>query len=516
MRSRFVLVAAALALLPGTAAPQALTNLSSLRVGYNTRKVTVAPQGELKVQIDEVDRQLAEATRLGQSGEIRRLIAKGQALLAGRTWTEELDFAASLVIRTAQVVTDSLRPLEVRLEQIYRPSTRLDRALTAHAVLRKRPGPASPGATPPPGETVKDLGTFDGVARDLRDSPHRLDLNVDNVPDGTYQLAIDVLDGSRPLGGATLLVHLRKGLDDTVARLEAEARRAAEGLRADILFPVDRTRQVNRGRLELRTFDPEKAFADAQAIAGATRGGRNPFEKRSGDFKRHYLLQPAGEVIPYRLYVPTAYNGSRAFPLIVALHGLGGTEDSFFDNYDRRIPTLAEQHGYIVVAPLGYRVDGSYGWGLGDPPADPVTRRLQEYSELDVLQVLQLVRQQYKIDEKRIYMAGHSMGAIGAWKIAAKHPEIWAAIAPFAGTGQPATLERIKHVPQIVVHGDADPTVSVAGSRGMVQKARELGIEVQYIEVQGGNHSDIVVPNLPAVFEFFDQHVKSGRPTTQP
>jgi poly(3-hydroxybutyrate) depolymerase len=514
MKSRIVLVAAAVALLPAAAAPQAQTNLSSLRVGYNTRKVTVAPQGELKVQIDEVDRQLAEATRLGQSGEIRRLIAKGQALLAGRAWTDELDFATSLVIRTDQVVTDSLRPLEVRLEQIYRPSTRLERALTAHAVLRKRPGPSSPGTTPPPGETVKDLGTFDGVARDLRDSPLRLDLDVTNVPDGTYQLAVDVLDLSRPLGGATLLVHLREGLDDTVARLEADAKRAAEGLRADILFPVDRTRQVNRGKLELRTFDPERAFADAQTVAGAARGGRNPFEKRTGDFKRHYLLQAAGEVMPYRMYVPTAYNGSRAFPLIVALHGLGGTEDSFFDNYDRRFPKLAEQHGYIVVSPLGYRVDGSYGWGVGDPPSDPATRRLQEYSELDVMQVLQLVRQQYKIDEKRIYMAGHSMGAIGAWKIAAKHPDIWAAIAPFAGTGQPATLERIKHIPQLVVHGDRDPTVSVAGSRAMVQKARELGIEVKYIEVQGGNHSDIVVPNLPAAFEFFDRHPK-GRLTTE-
>ena len=93
------------------------------------------------------------------------------------------------------------------------------------------------------------------------------------------------------------------------------------------------------------------------------------------------------------------------------------------------MPKLAEQHGYIVAAPLGYRVDGSYGWGLGTPPADPATKRVQERSEEDVMQVLQLVRQQYRIDENRIYLAGHSMGAIGAWKIAAKFPDIWAALA---------------------------------------------------------------------------------------
>src|ERR1700741_1894237 len=104
------------------------------------------------------------------------------------------------------------------------------------------------------------------------------------------------------------------------------------------------------------------------------------------------------------MYVPNAYNASKPAPLIVALHGLGGTEDSFFTGYDNQVVRLAEQHGYIVAAPLGYRVDGSYGWGLGTPPTDPVTRRVQENSEKDVMQVLQLVRQQYRIDENRIYL----------------------------------------------------------------------------------------------------------------
>ena len=38
----------------------------------------------------------------------------------------------------------------------------------------------------------------------------------------------------------------------------------------------------------------------------------------------------------------------------------------------------------------------------------------------------------------------------------------------------------------------------------MVAKLKELGIEVKYIEVPGGLHSDVVAPNLPAVIEFFD------------
>ena len=81
---RFLLVGVfLLTLIPASALPQALTSLASLRVGYNTRKVTANPQEELKAQIDALDRQIAEATRLGRSGELRRLFAQGMMLLSG-------------------------------------------------------------------------------------------------------------------------------------------------------------------------------------------------------------------------------------------------------------------------------------------------------------------------------------------------------------------------------------------------------------------------------------------------
>jgi poly(3-hydroxybutyrate) depolymerase len=519
MKHRNILAALLIALMPAGAFPQALTNLSSLRVGYTTRKNTVKPQGELKAQIDALDAQIAEAVRLGRNGELRRLYLKGNTLLAGRPWTDEIDFASSLVIRTSGVVADSAKPYAFRLEQIYEPSIKLERPLTARVALRKRPAPAAPGTTPPPPDLVKELGTFEGVGRDLRESPYPFEVDVRDVADGGYLLVVDVSNGSAPLGAAALTIALRKGLDETVARLEGEAKRAPESVRADVLFPVDRLRNVNRGRLELRTFDPEKDLAAAETVVASLKTLKSkpdPFAGRTGDFKRHYQLDAANEIIPYRMYVPAAYNGNKTFPLVIALHGLGGTEDSFFDGYDKQLPPLAEQHGYIVAAPLGYRVDGSYGWGLGTAPADPNVRRTQELSEQDVMQVLQRVRQQYKIDENRIYLMGHSMGGIGTWKIAAKYPDVWAAIGPISGSGAPATIERFRHIPEVVVHGDNDATVNVSGSRNMVEKMKELGVELKYIEVPGGSHGSVVGPNIGAILDFFDAHRKTTRTTSQP
>jgi poly(3-hydroxybutyrate) depolymerase len=515
MKLRIVVFVGLCAILPATAFPQALTSLASVRVGYTTRKNTVKPQGELKAQIDALDQQIAEASRLGKNGELRRLFAKGLVLLSGRAWTPGLDYTSSLVIRTDHVVADSAKPYPARLEQIYQPAMDLDRALTAHVVLRERPTPAGQGAPPRPGAVVKDFGSFEGVARDLRESPFAVELDMHEVADGSYQLAIEVGDQSAPIGAATLVIALRKGLDETVAHLETAAKAAPENLRAEILFPVDRMKNVNRGRMELRTFDPDRDLAAAETVATAVKTKKDPFAGRTGDIKRHYTLAAANEIIPYRTYIPTTYNGSKAYPLIVALHGLGGTEDAFFDNYEKKLPPLAESHGYIVAGVLGYRVDGSYGWGLGNPPADPNTKRTQDLSEQDVMQVLQRVKQEYKIDESRIYLLGHSMGAIGTWKIAPKYPDIWAAIAPFSGSGAAATLERIRTVPEIIVHGDNDPTVNVAGSRTMVAKLKELGTEFNYIEVPGGVHSDVVAPNLAAVVEFFDAHRKTMKSTSQ-
>jgi acetyl esterase/lipase len=78
--------------------------------------------------------------------------------------------------------------------------------------------------------------------------------------------------------------------------------------------------------------------------------------------------------------------------------------------------------------------------------------------------------------------------------------------------GAPRSLEGIRHIPEFVVHGDADPVVSVEGSRAMVAKLKELGAKVIYVEVPGGDHGNVLAPNFPAMFDFFDAQQKAAPP----
>jgi dipeptidyl aminopeptidase/acylaminoacyl peptidase len=61
----------------------------------------------------------------------------------------------------------------------------------------------------------------------------------------------------------------------------------------------------------------------------------------------------------------------------------------------------------------------------------------------------------------------------------------------------------------LLVHGDADATVSVERSRTMDATLKKLGIEHQYIEVPGGTHGSIIAPNLKVMFDFFDKYRKA-------
>ena len=86
------------------------------------------------------------------------------------------------------------------------------------------------------------------------------------------------------------------------------------------------------------------------------RGGRGAIDPRVQ--QRTYLFTDTGEQLPYAVFVSSKVSKDKKNPLIVALHGLGGDQNTMMR---ANALQLAEEGGYIMVGPMGYNSGGWYG-----------------------------------------------------------------------------------------------------------------------------------------------------------
>jgi predicted esterase len=268
-------------------------------------------------------------------------------------------------------------------------------------------------------------------------------------------------------------------------------------------------------------LDADQQIMESQQLAKALSGTPNPQRRATGDQHRTYNLAAAKKEMPYRLYVPTTWDGQSRLPLIVMLHGAGSDENRYMDMNNKQIIRLAEQHGYVVVSPLGYSPLGAYGTPLrlpavfGQPEAaakqragvTPDAEHILELSEKDVINVLEIVLNEYPINRFAVFLAGHSMGSGGTWYLGAKYANYWRAIAPMSGPFVDKAnypWEHLRSIPIMMSEG-ALALPSVQGSRVMRDWMFQQDFTFEYYEVKG-DHGGMVSLVLPAVFDFFDRY----------
>jgi poly(3-hydroxybutyrate) depolymerase len=267
-------------------------------------------------------------------------------------------------------------------------------------------------------------------------------------------------------------------------------------------------------------IDPERQVGDSEKLASSLANPASPHWRAKGDQSRSYRFEEAGVSLPYRVYVPTTWDGTSKLPLVMMLHGGGANENTLLDQNNGQLLKLAEQHGYLLVSPLGYTSTGAYGTCLrlpavfGQPEAaarmragvTPERERTLSLSEKDVINVLELVLAEYPVDRAAMFLAGHSMGSGGTWYLGAKYARYWAGIAPLSGPFVEESSypwDRIRAMPIFMTEGTG-ATPSLAGSRAMRDWMTEHGFKVEYKEVEA-DHGGMVPLVLPDVFRFFDR-----------
>lgn len=197
----------------------------------------------------------------------------------------------------------------------------------------------------------------------------------------------------------------------------------------------------------------------------------------------------AGLTMGYRLFIPSGYDKTRKYPLVLALHGSGERDTNntsqltanqlatawTADSVQNRVP-------HFVLAP---QCPKGSTWVYYGKPGDavPFSGTLNI-----VLEIVDSLAREFSLDADRNYLIGLSMGGYASWDLAVRFPDRFAAVVPICGAGDTTKAALIKDLPIWAFHGDMDLSVNVSGSRNMIAALKRAGGDPIYVEYAGVGH----------------------------
>jgi predicted esterase len=423
------------------------------------------------------------------------LAAKKRAVpLVSQAVDKYFQFDIPAVVRLANEARHALEspdpaPAAVRWADAIQvvPKTRLVDATTANLTVTAKPFYKSGVPAPKAAVLRARIGNGKAVEAPLDTLPAAVKVPIKDVP-GTpsadFKVTAEILSEDKVL--ATRVIG--------VARVERLAERVAAVKKAAKAVPnppetIEQATLVHLASLidELARGNAlETDYPGSRLVFGGERLAtvKEPYyvPSRPGEF---WLAIPTGKTTSIiRIRIPPKLDATKPAPILFALHGIGGSENFYFDGYGNGlVPKLASERGWLVV---GTRVGGSFGGGAAP----------------DVAAIVDALAKRYPIDAKRVFLLGHSMGAAQATALAQQSPGRFAAVAALGGGGRVVKPEAVQGVPFFVGCGKQD--FALTGAKALHQALAEAKAAVTFREYEDVEHMLIVREAAADVFKFFD------------
>jgi phospholipase/carboxylesterase len=185
----------------------------------------------------------------------------------------------------------------------------------------------------------------------------------------------------------------------------------------------------------------------------------------------------APESLPVRTFLPTGYEPNYPYPLIVFLHGHGGSEEQVL----RLAPRLSRRN-YICIGLRGPEIIGTKpdgrlcrGWGHDGQ----FLHLVEDY----LIRAVEETRRMYHVHSERIYLAGVCEGATEAYRIAFSMPERIAGVIALNGAlprgGPLFRMAEIRNLKVLVGHGIANVGVPLTMARRAARLLYTAGMDVR-------------------------------------
>ena len=310
--------------------------------------------------------------------------------------------------------------------------------------------------------------------------------------DGTLQAAIE-LDGRELSRGVQTLSAVRDGVKRLSATFSASTKtRSAElALEASSLRGLySLARPILEGHACETDVPVARLLVEAEQMASSLELGEPWLNAtRAGE---HWLRVPLeSNVQPVRLSIPppssTPHSSPEGLrPLVVALHGAGGSENLFFDGYGAGLAVqLAKERGWYFVAPRA---------GLLEAP--------------NVAELVDALAERLPIDRVKVVLIGHSLGADHGLQVLARETPC-AAAALLSGGWLARATPAMQPIPFWLGAGERD--FGLLPTRQLAESLRAAGVErVELREFPAVEHMAVVQVALPEVYAFFDREL-AGR-----
>src|SRR5512140_184160 len=198
-----------------------------------------------------------------------------------------------------------------------------------------------------------------------------------------------------------------------------------------------------------------------------------------GEFVARTHQSKTGQM-PYRLFIPKDDGPQKRYPLIVWLHGAGGTGtdnasqiagDQMPGTQTWTTPERQAQHPAIVLVP-----QTAGAWASSASPN-------LSTALIEVTSILDSVEREFPVDPRRVYVLGQSIGGLGVWNLVSNAPERFAAAVMLCPVpGDTTRAARAARLPIWIFQGDADGASFVAGSRALVAALKAAGGQPRYTE----------------------------------
>jgi poly(3-hydroxybutyrate) depolymerase len=176
----------------------------------------------------------------------------------------------------------------------------------------------------------------------------------------------------------------------------------------------------------------------------------------------------------YFLFVPTGAAPERKLPLLLTLHGSGQSGETYVAAWK----DVAEKEKIVVVGPNS---DDSVHWS--SPQDGP----------LFLHDVVDQVAGRQAIDSRRVYLFGHSAGAVFALQMAALESDYFAAAVAYAGSLQAKYFNLFDYatrkIPYLFIIGTNDAFFPLADVQATRDALKSRSFPVEYVEISGQTHN---------------------------